>query len=211
MSNIPLKHGQKTQLPPPFNPLKSEKDQCLFGYGSSILEFIQLIKTINKIYKKLGCTTRIKPKVFYKAIKLVINNKPFTTKTLKAYLKEVKKVEVFKQRVCTLFNVEFITFNYNAESLLLGLPLKQIKHPTESIDNLGGDRFIILYNFYSGKVGLTKTVNKLKGYKKQGVILHCITYLLTLMIHKKLESLQVMYVVKMILKYHELTTKDMDL
>lgn len=171
MSSIHLKQDADTQLIYTYKHLKSEKDQQLLTYCLSILEFIQLIRRVNRIYKKWDYPTRIKPEVFYKAMHLVLHKKTFNTKTLKAYLKEVKKVEAFKQSFSKLFNTESITFNYNAESLLLGMPFKMVTNPTEKIDDLGAIRFNVLYKFYSGKVGVKKTICKLMRYRDKILIL----------------------------------------
>ena len=165
MSSIHVKQEADTQIIYTYTLLKSEKDKRRFEYSIHILEFIQCIHRVNKIYKKWGCKTRINTNVFYTALELILTQKTFNTKTLKAYLKALKKVEAFKQVFGRLFQVEHFTFNYNAESLLLGLPLALVVNPPECVDDLGEVRFNVLYTFYSGKIGVKKTIHGLRIYR----------------------------------------------
>ncbi len=165
MSVILLNQAIQNQITYTNTFYKSENNQHLFGYCISGLEFIQYIHQVNGLQSSLGCNTRINTKVFYTAIKYVLTQKPFTPKLLKAYLKELKKVEAFKHQFSKLFNVEHIGFNYNAESLLLGLPLAVVVNPPQCIDDLGELRFNVLYDFYAGKVGVKNTIRGLRVYR----------------------------------------------
>ena len=172
MSIISLNHTIQNQITYTNTLYKSENNQHLFGYCISVLEFIQYIHQVNALYTQLGYKTCINTTVFYTAIRYVLNQKAFTPKLLKTYLKALKNVEGFKQQFGTLFNVEHVVFNYNAESVLLGLPLAVVVTPTQPIDNLGEVRFNVFYDFYSGKVGVKDTIHGLSGYRDR--VLACI-------------------------------------
>ncbi len=165
MSIISLHHTIQNQITYTCTLYKSENNHHLFEYCISVLEFIQYIHQVNALYKQLGYKTTINTTVFYTAIKYILTQKAFTPKLLKTYLKALKNVEGFKQQFGTFFNVEHVVFNYNAESVLLGLPLAVVVNPTECIDNLGEVRFIAFYDFYTGKIDVKDAVQRLLGYR----------------------------------------------